>query len=165
MGTNQRFSKDFKEAIVKKLLNRGSQTIAEFCSSNNLGVSTVTTWQKNCANVSEMKNKKNNSKYSAEEILKIISETYSLNEEYLGVYLRKNGLHSNQLTEWRSSFLTSMNQPKLNLNKKDERDVEIKDLKKNLRKKDAALAEVSALLILQKKANLLWPSPDEDEAL
>ena len=48
---------------------------------------------------------------------------------------------------------------------KDERDIEIKDLKKNLRKKDAALAEVSALLILQKKANLLWPSPNEDEAL
>lgn len=163
MGTSQRFSKEFKEAIVKKLLNRGNQTIAEFCSSNNLSVSTVTTWQTNCANVSEMKHKKNNSKYSAEKILKIISETYSLNEEDLGIYLRKNGLHSNQLTEWRSSFLTSMSQPKVNLNKKDERDVEIKDLKKNLRKKDAALAEVSALLILQKKANLLWPSPNEDE--
>lgn len=165
MGTSQRFSKEFKEAIVKKLLNRGSQTIAEFCSSNNLSVSTVTTWQTNCANVSEMKSKKNSSKYSAEKILKIISETYSLNEEDLGVYLRKNGLHTNQLTEWRSSFLTSMNQPKVNLNKKDGRDIEIKDLKRNLRKKDAALAEVSALLILQKKANLLWPSPNEDEDL
>jgi hypothetical protein len=112
-----------------------------------------------------MKHKKDKSKYSAEKVLKIISETYSLNEEDLGIYLRKNGLHTNQLTEWRTSFLTSVNQPKLNLNKKDERDIEIKDLKKNLRKKDAALAEVSALLILQKKANLLWPSPNEDEDL
>lgn len=165
MGTNQRFSKEFKEAIVKKLLNRGSQTIAEFCSLNNLSVSTVTTWQTNCANVSEMKNNKNNSKFSADNILKIISETYSLNEVDLGVYLRKNGLHSNQLSEWRSGILSSMNQPKQSLNKKDERDLKIKDLEKNLRKKDAALAEVSALLILQKKANLLWPSPNEDEAL
>ena len=165
MRTNQRFSKEFKEAIVKKLLNRGNQTIEQFCEQNNVAISTVGKWQSNCANVSDMKTKKNKSKYSAEKILKIISETYSLNEEDLGIYLRKNGLHSNQLTEWRSGILVSMNQPKINLNKKDERDIEIKDLKKNLRKKDAALAEVSALLILQKKANLLWPSPNEDEDL
>lgn len=165
MGTSQRFSKEFKEAIVKKLISRGNKTIDQFCNENNLAISTVSRWQSECANVLEMKSKKDNSKYSAEKILKIISETYSLNEEDLGLYLRKNGLHSNQLTEWRSSFLTSVNQPKVNPHKKDERDIEIKDLKKNLRKKDAALAEVSALLILQKKANLLWPSPNEDEDL
>ena len=157
MGTSQRFSKEFKEAIVKKLISRGNKTIEQFCNENNLAISTVSRWQSECANVLEMKHKKDKSKYSAEKILKIISETYSLNEEDLGIYLRKHGLHSNQLTEWRSGILVSMSQPKINLNKKDERDVEIKDLKKNLRKKDAALAEVSALLILQKKANLLWP--------
>lgn len=165
MGTSQRFSKEFKEAIVKKLISRGNKTIEQFCNENNLAISTVSRWQSECANVLEMKQKKDKSKYSAEKILKIISETYSLNEEDLGIYLRKHGLHSNQLTEWRSGILVSMSQPKINLNKKDERDVEIKDLKKNLRKKDAALAEVSALLILQKKANLLWPSPSEDEDL
>ena len=58
MGTSQRFSKEFKEAIVKKLLNRGNQTIEEFCDANNIARSTLTTWQTNCANVSEMKNKK-----------------------------------------------------------------------------------------------------------
>lgn len=163
MGTSQRFSKEFKEAIVKKLISRGGKTIEEFCNENNLAISTVSRWQSECANVLEMKSKKDKSKYSAEKILKIISETYSLSEEDLGIYLRKNGLHSNQLTEWRSSFLSSINQPKANPHKKDERDVKIKDLEKNLRKKDAALAEVSALLILQKKANLLWPSPNEDE--
>ncbi len=165
MVTSQRFSKEFKEAIVKKLISRGNKTIEQFCNENNLAISTVSRWQSDCANVLEMKHKKDKSKYSAEKILKTISETYSLNEEDLGMYLRKNGLHTNQLTEWRSGILSSMSQPKVNLNKKDERDIEIKDLKKNLRKKDAALAEVSALLILQKKANLLWPSPNEDEDL
>ena len=131
MGTYKQYSKEFKEAIVKKLLNRGSQTVSEFCSLNNLKPSTVNGWLMKCANTSGMKSKTNSSKHSSEKILKIIAETYSLNEEDLGVYLRQNGLHSNQLTEWRSSFLSSVNQPKLNLNKKDERDTEIKDLKKN----------------------------------
>ena len=165
MRTSQRYSKEFKEAIVKKLLSRGDKTISDFCGENSLKLSTVTRWQSKCANVSVMKNKRNKSKYSAEKILKIISETYSLSAEDLGLYLRANGLHSNQLTEWRAEMLKLMSGPKIILNKKDERDVEIKSLKKNLRKKDAALAEVSALLILQKKANLLWPSPDEDEEL
>ena len=165
MRTHRRFSKEFKEAIVKKLISRGNKTIDQFCNENNVALSSVSRWQSECANVSNMNHKKDKSKFSAETVLKIIAETYSLNEEELGIYLRKNGLHSNQLTEWRSSFLSSMSQSKVSSNKKDDRDSEIKDLKKNLRKKDAALAEVSALLILQKKANLLWPSPNEDEDL
>lgn len=163
MRTRIRYSKEFKSAIIKKLLSRGNQRLEDFAKENNLGKSTISKWLSNHANVPGMKNNKNSSAYSAEKILKIISETYSLSEEELGLYLRKNGLHTNQLTEWRAEILTSMTKPKLNLNKKDERDDKIKSLEKNLRKKDAALAEVSALLILQKKANLLWPSPSEDE--
>jgi transposase len=164
MGTSKKFSQEFKQAIVKKLLSRGQQTVEQFCEENGLGKSTVTRWQSECANVSVMNYKKNKSKLSAENILKIISETYSLNEEDLGLYLRKNGLLSTQITEWRTSFLSAINQPKHNPNKKDERDFKIKDLEKDLFKKDKALAEVSALLILQKKANLLWPDPIMDEA-
>lgn len=164
MGTSKKFSQEFKQAIVKKLLSRGELTVEQFCEQNGLALSTVTRWQSECANVSKMNYKKNKSKLSSENILKIISETYSLNDEDLGLYLRKHGLHTTQITEWRSSFLSSVNQPKVFLNKKDARDLRINDLEKNLRKKDAALAEVSALLILQKKANLLWPDPTTDEA-
>lgn len=164
MGTSRKFSPEFKQAIVKKLLSRGELTVEQFCQQNGLVLSTVTRWQSDCANVSRMNHKKNKSKLSSENILKIISETYSLSDEDLGLYLRKHGLHTAQITEWRTSFLSSVNQPKIFINKKDERDLKINDLEKNLRKKDAALAEVSALLILQKKANLLWPDPITDEA-
>lgn len=58
MATNQKFSKEFKEAIVKKLLNRGNQTVLELCKDNNLKLGTVTRWQSICGNVSEMKTKK-----------------------------------------------------------------------------------------------------------
>jgi len=76
MGSANKFSQEFKEAIVKKLLLKGGQSVAEFCNENNLAKSTVSRWRSECANVSEMRNKKNKSKYSAENILKIISETY-----------------------------------------------------------------------------------------
>ena len=103
MGSGQQFTKEFKEAIVKKLLARGNQTITEFCNQNNVALSTVTRWKSEYASVSVMKHK---SRYSAEQILKIISEAHGLSEEDLGMYLRKNGLHSNQLTEWRANILS-----------------------------------------------------------
>ncbi len=165
MGTSKRFSQEFKQAIVKKLLSRGEMTVAQFCENNGLALSSVTRWKSECANVAGMNHKKSKSKLSPENILKIISETYSLSGEDMGFYLRKHGLHTTQINEWRSEFLSSMNQSKLNLKKKDPRDLRIKDLERDLNKKDKALAEVSALLILQKKANLLWPDPATDEVL
>ena len=39
---------------------------------------------------------------------------------------------------------------------------EIKLLKKELNRKDRALAETSALLILKKKANLIWGKDEDD---
>jgi hypothetical protein len=101
-----------------------------------------------------MTNKNETHKYSPEEILKIISETYSLTEEELGLYLRRQGLHSHQLTEWKNNILNSMNKPTPSPAKKDDRDKKIKELEKNLKKKNAALAEVSALLILEKKCKI-----------
>ena len=163
MGTSQEYSQEFKESIVQKLLRRSNQTIKEFSVENNIARSTVCRWQSEYANVSSMKNIIHKTNFSSEKILKIISETYSLNEEDVGLYLRKNGLHSSQLIEWRTNILSLMNQPKVNPNKKDERDQKIKDLERNLKKKDAALAEASALLILQKKIHLIWPLPKEDE--
>ena len=117
MGTSKRFSPEFKQAIVKKLLSRGELTVEQFCEDNGLALSTVTRWQSECANVSKMNYKKIKSKLSSENILKIISETYSLNVEDLGLYLPKTGLHSAQIAEGRLSFLSSVNKPKFYLNK------------------------------------------------
>ena len=52
MGTSQQYSKEFKEAIVKKLLNRGNKTVSEFCKENSLNLSTVIRWQSKCAKAS-----------------------------------------------------------------------------------------------------------------
>ena len=49
-----------------------------------------------------------------------------------------------------------------NKRKKDPREQEIKQLKKEILRKDKALAEASALLNLKKKANLLWGEEDSE---
>ena len=154
-------SSEFKEAIVTKIMNRGSQTVNEICDEAGVNRSTAANWIQ--SRVKLMGMKKEVTKWSPENKLKAIIETSPMGEQEHGEYLRKAGLHSHNLVEWRAEIISSLKVPRKNASKKDERDLKIKTLERDLSRKDKALAEVSALLILQKKVNLLWGNKDEDE--
>lgn len=158
------YSKEFKDAIRVKILNRGHKSIPEICEEEGVKYSTADNWVRNRASSNEMKKQKNSNKYSAEQKLKILIDTGSLPEAELGAYLRKEGLFSAQLEEWKKEILFSMASVKMPKKLKDERDQKIKSLEREILRKDRALAEASALLILQKKVSLIWGNKDEDEA-
>lgn len=86
---------------------------------------------------------------------RIIMESYTLSEYDLGKFCRKNGLYVDEVKKWRSDFETS-------LDKEPDAVKEIKEelyeekrknklLEKELNRKEKALAEAAALLVLQKK--------------
>ena len=100
-------------------------------------------------------------KWTPEAKLKAVIETESLAEHDLGTYIRREGLYTTQLSEWRSEIIEGLGAKSPFA--KDERDEKIKNLERDLLRKDRALAEASALLILQKKANLIWDKYDDDK--
>lgn len=159
-----KFSDDFKEAIIRKVLNRGDQTRAEICSQEGVSLNSVNNWMANRAKVLGMTKSKSSRQWTAEEKLRILFESNGLSEEELGIFLRKEGLHSHQISEWRKDILEVLNP---NFGKfrrgKDGSAQRIRELEKDLHRKDKALAEASALLILQKKVNLIWGKESEDE--
>ena len=160
MGTS-RFSEDFKDAVVTKIMNRGGQSIAEVCRQAGISLSAGRCWISERDRVPGMKNSKGTGQWTAEAKLKIISKSLDLNEEEIGVFLRKEGLHSHQLSEWRAEVLAALAHPrKLG---RDGSAPRIRELERDLNRKDKALAEASALLILQKKVNLIWGKQSEDE--
>ena len=100
-------------------------------------------------------------KWTAEAKLKAITDTTGLSDTELGTYLRKEGLYSHQLSEWRAEIIEYFKtKPKF---PKDERDDKIRGLERDILRKDKALAEASALLILQKKVDLIWGNKGGDE--
>lgn len=160
----QKCSEDFKDAIIKKVLNRGELTMTEICRQEGLPLSSVSTWIRKRANVSGMTKSKGSGRWTADEKFRILIQSNGLSEEELGVFLRKEGLHSHQMSEWRSDILRVLgSRSGKSRGAKDERDQRIRELEKDLSRKDKALAEASALLILQKKANLIWGNKSEDE--
>ncbi len=156
------FTEGFKESVVEKILNRGSRTVLSICESQGVGLSTGARWVQNHGTSMGMKKQKSSLDWSAAEKLKALTDTANLSESELGMYVRKEGLYTHNLSEWRTEVLSSLNIKKTSL-KKDERDQKIKSLEREILRKDKALAEASALLILQKKVNLIWGNKDEDE--
>jgi len=97
--------------------------------------------------------------WTAEAKLKALVETAGLAETELGLYLRREGLYSHQITAWRAEVLEHLATSPTP--KKDARDETIRQLEREILRKDKALAEASALLILQKKVDLIWGNRHE----
>lgn len=111
-------------------------------------------------------NSKNPERWNGENKLAVIIETAALNAEELSQYCRRKGLHVEQIERWRASAIAGA-QSDQGLTA-GERDELLKDrkkaraLEKQLRRKDKALAEAAALLILQKKVQALWADDADD---
>lgn len=100
-------------------------------------------------------------RWSPEEQLRFINEASSLSDEELGVFLRKEGLHEVDLQNMRKAALAGLKPPVVRRGISPQ-EQELKALKMELRRKEKALAEAAALLILQKKFQALLAEEGDD---
>lgn len=160
----QNYPEDFRKSVVSKFLNRGSKTAESVAQDVDVSLSCIYAWIKRYGNVQAMTNKperKPNDRKPHEKF-QLVMKFFSLCEEERGEFLRQNGLHTNHLEQWKKTMESGFAlRPVKSLDLADEKKKN-KVLEREIRRKDKALAEAAALLILQKKANLLW-GKDEDE--
>ena len=105
--------------------------------------------------------------WTAEDKLKAVLEAASLTEEELGAFLRRQGLHETHLRQWRSQMLEGLHGPSPGKRKaagKSPEAKKIRQLERELNRKEKALAEAAALLVLKKKAQAIWGDEDDDTA-
>jgi len=98
--------------------------------------------------------------WNAAEKWKAVIEFEALPEDKRGEFLRRQGLHSEHLEGWKKSMQAALElSPKASSSDRAEMSelkAEVKELKRDLHRKDRALAETTALLVLKKKADLIW---------
>ena len=63
----QVYSREFKDAIVGKIVNRGEKTIREVCERENVGVSAAANWLRG-ANMAPMMKKSESRKWTSKEV-------------------------------------------------------------------------------------------------
>jgi len=99
--------------------------------------------------------------WTAEEKLEAVVEAGRLSEGELGAFLRRKGLHEAQLKEWRKAVLAGLEKGPGRGSKRSGEAKRIRELERELGRKEKALAEAAALLVLQKKVRALWGEEDE----
>jgi transposase len=160
------YTEEFKRSIVKKVLLRSEIPLRRQAQEHGIAPSTINGWLKKYTNIQNVGNasKKWPKDWTLEERFNILLETNNLTDEPLGAYCRQKGIYPHQLAQWRETFMQSKTEGKQSQELAELRALraENKALKKELNRKDKALAETSALLILKKKAAFLWGGSEED---
>ncbi|MDF1875934.1 transposase [Sulfurimonas sp. SAG-AH-194-I05] len=148
------YPKEFKEKAIKKVLsNRGVKTTQEIAKELGMPKATLYKWMSK-STVSPIPKE---GSFSPSEQLQILKETYQLDSEALSAYCRKKGIFEHQLKGFEQSLVahkplsTSASKQEL-----EEERAKNKQLAKELRRKEKALAEAAALLVLQKKFQALF---------
>ncbi|MFQ5544264.1 MAG: transposase [Nitrospiria bacterium] len=160
-----RHSVEFKKLAVQKYLSRGNRTVNDILEEIGVASPTLYQWRDQFASVLGMKKPTKPQSRSVDEKLKALTEYDALPPEKRGEYLRKKGLHEEHLIEWRSQVEEALLPKKKSLRERQELAAEknkVKQLEREIRRKDKALAEVSALLVLKKKADLIWGSGEDE---
>src|SRR5690606_21850056 len=167
-----RYSPERKTAILKKLLPPLNMSIAEVSRQENISNVTLYTWRKQLLEKGVVvPDSHSPEQWSAEAKLAVVAETLAFSEVELSEYCREKSLFPEQVKAWKSAFLGS--QRPAGKSSKAELKVaarealrdkkEIHQLKKELRRKEKALAEAAALLVLRKKLNAFWEEKNNAE--
>jgi transposase len=152
--------------VIKKVL-QGNKPHYEVAKELGVGRSTIGKWlreHKQNRNTNLKSKEKRPSDWTAEERISGIIKTGGMTDEERTTWCRKNGIFIHNLDQWRKDAVSAMIQKPNKEEIEEHRTLkkEIASLKKYLSRKDKALAETAALLILKKKAQEIWGEPEED---
>jgi transposase-like protein len=177
------YTENFKAKIVRRLV--GPHAVSAIQLAKEVGIShgTLSKWLRERGtrypmvsrddedgSVVELRRSRRPQDWPAAERLEAVLEASALDDAELGAFLRSKGLHEADLAEWRRAALEALggDQPGRKAKPVDakrfkELEREVKSLGADLRRKEKALAEVTALLVLKKKLDALHLDEDDDD--
>ncbi len=145
-----------------------NKLVSALAQEHGISEQTLYTWRRNlqAQGVPVPGNGKQAEEWSSKNKFGVVLETASLNEAELAEYCRRKGLYIEQVAAWRTACQNANENPiersreQREQSKADRK--RIKQLEKELLRKEKALAEAAALIILRKKAQAIWGDPEED---
>ncbi len=170
-----RYNESFKRQAVKKALSRSQgTTLAEVTDSLGIGESTLHKWIVKLRNeqlgsnssddngrIDGAMQEKRPQDWRQEERLEMVIACGSLDGSAMNQLCRERGIYAHHVKQWKQDFISGVT----GNGRSDTKHLkgEVRELKKELNRKDRALAETAALLVLQKKVDAIWGN-DEDNS-
>ena len=156
------YSPEIREAALRRILPPNSEPISSVSRDMGISDKTLRIWKDKAAadDSLDLNSFDESTIFSSEEKFDIVVATASMNETQLGEFARSKGIFVEQINSWREICKKSNDNfgkewRKFNSLLK-EKDNQIKILQENINKKDKALAELTAEIILRKKCSAIW---------
>lgn len=149
-----RYGQAFKNRVVARLLPPESAPLAALAQEVGVSADTLERWRS--AALAQPAQQRS---WTAAARLEAVISTAALDEAARGAWCRQHGLYPHDLAQWHSSAAQALASPEEaraspQQTKEDRR--RIKELERELRRKDKALAETAALLVLSKKVEAIF---------
>ena len=160
------YSSKRKAAVVKKLLPPENQAVSVVSEEEGICSATLYNWLKQARKEGVPvpgSQRKHSEEWDGASKFAVVLETSGMNASELGEYCRQKGLYPEQITRWKQACIAGASDDAIpsqtSRQELKQARAQIKRLEKDLNRKEKALAESAALLVLQKKYQALW----EDE--
>lgn len=163
------YTRRIKETAIRMMLPPDNRSLSKISETLNIPLGTLKKWRQELrvSGHAAPANDDPADQWSSRDKFLIVVETLNLNEAELSEYCRKKGLFPEQVKEWQENCIQAngdiagqvaemMQQDKL-------MQKELRQVRKELQRKESALAETAALLVLRKKAEAIWGTQDEEE--
>lgn len=156
------YSEEFKYSIIMKMMPPNNQSVSGIARETGLSEATLYKWKKQARakGIAVPSGEIEVERWNTQDKFLIVMETAKLSEIEMADYCRSKGLYVEQVQAWRDACMQAnggVAQEAARLQRTlKEKDRAIKGLEKELQRKESALAETAALLVLRKKANAIW---------
>jgi transposase-like protein len=164
----KQYSAERKEALLRQMMPPQNRLVSELARESGITEQTLYTWRRQLRNQGTPVpgSGKNAEEWTSEDKFAVVLETATLNASELAEYCRRKGLFAEQIATWRAACMAanaSLAQQTRGQQAQSKEDKKrIRQLEKDLQRKEKALAEAAALLILRKKAQAIWGDKEED---
>lgn len=161
------YSPERREAVLKKMLPPNQRSIPELAREEGIAEPTLYAWRTRARNEGRLMPDSNNTPegWSSRDKFSAVLETATMSQAEIAEYCRSKGIHTSQIDAWREACMQANDwERESNAQLKSATkaaDKRTRNLERELLRKEKALAEAAALLILRGKLNALY-GEDED---
>lgn len=162
------YPEERKEALVRRMMPPENAPVSALARETGITEQTLYTWRRQAKGqgLAVPGDGKNPEGWSSEDKFAVVLEAAPLNAAELAGYCRRKGLYPEQVAAWRATCQTAnanaAEQAREQHHQSKEDRQRIRQLEKELQRKEKALAEAAALLILRKKAQAIWGDNEDD---
>ena len=162
------YSNELKDSLLRRMLPPNNESITKISREEGISEQTLRNWRDKARadGIAAPGIDATPDNWSTQDKFLIVVETASMTETELAEYARKKGLYVEQIKAWKDACMNAnggVAQEAARLNKElKAAERANKQLQKELDRKEKALAETAALLVLRKKADAIWGDPEDE---